>query len=128
MRKMVPMLAGLAAVALLSGCATHRGLSGRAGPDEFAVAREAPLVIPPDYALTPPQPGAARPQDVSPANQALDAMFGGPAQRSASEAATLDAAGDQTDDPGVPLRRRRSRHQRGRQGRHHHRHRRRPGR
>ena len=37
----------------LSACGTIGG--GRRGtPDEFAVARNAPLVIPPDYSLTPP--------------------------------------------------------------------------
>ena len=61
MRKSVPILAGLACVVLLSGCG-KRGYD-RARPDEFAVARQAPLVIPPDFALVPPQPGAARPQD-----------------------------------------------------------------
>ena len=97
MRKMVPIAAGLACVALLSGCG-KRGYD-RARPDEFAVARQAPLVIPPDFALVPPQPGAAATQGNNPQAQALDAMFGGPAQRSAGEDATLGQAGNA--DPGV---------------------------
>ena len=92
MRKMVPIAAGLACVALLSGCAKHG--YDRARPDEFAVARQAPLVIPPDFSLTPPQPGAAATQGNNPQALALDAMFGGPAQRSAGENATLSEAGD----------------------------------
>jgi hypothetical protein len=93
-----PLLAGVALVAL-SACA-HTKL-GRSGPDEFSVARQAPLVIPPDYSLTPPKPGAARSNDVSANAQALDALFGGTATRSASERATLTAAGDESDDPGI---------------------------
>jgi hypothetical protein len=59
------------------------------------------LVIPPDFALVPPQPGAPRPQDTTPSNQALDALFGGSQARSASENATLDAAGRTVAEPGA---------------------------
>lgn len=99
MRKATILIAGFALVALASGCA-HNKL-GRSGPDEFAVARQAPLVIPPDFALTPPRPGAARANDVSANAQALDALFGGTAQRSAGETATIAAAGVDSDDPGI---------------------------
>ena len=99
MRKATTLPAGLALVALASGCATNK--VGRSGPDEFAVARQAPLVIPPDFSLTPPRPGAARANDVSPNAQALDALFGGTAQRSAGETATIAAAGVDSDDPGI---------------------------
>jgi len=40
------------------------------GPDEFAVESRAPLTIPPEYDLRPPQPGAPRPQEVSSADKA----------------------------------------------------------
>jgi hypothetical protein len=99
MRKLAPIAAGLSLVVLLSGCG-HRGYD-RNRPDEFAVARQAPLVIPPDFSLTPPQPGAARANDTSPNAQALDALFGGSAPRSDVERATLDAAGADSDDPGI---------------------------
>lgn len=98
MRKAVILVTALALLPLTGACAGKRG---RAGPDEFAVARQAPLVIPPDYALTPPKPGAPRANDVSPNAQALDALFGGTAPRSASEAATVAAAGVESDDPGI---------------------------
>jgi hypothetical protein len=77
----------------LTGCGTSGGMLNRARPDEFAVQRAAPLVVPPDFALTPPKPGAARPQEVDASTQALEAMFGGPSPRSASETGALGQAG-----------------------------------
>ena len=71
----------------------------RERPDEFAVQRQAPLVIPPDFALTPPQPGAPRPAEGTAAQQALDALFGGPAPRSGVETSALQRAG--TAEPGI---------------------------
>lgn len=89
MRKLVfAMLAALP----LAACAGN-GLFGRGAPDEFAVARRAPLSVPPDFALRPPRPGAPRPQEADSSTQALDAMFGGPAQRSTAETANLNEAG-----------------------------------
>jgi hypothetical protein len=84
--------AALTATALLlAGCASG-GLSGRNSPDEYAVARNAPLVVPPDFALTPPRPGEAAPAtDVR--GQAIQALFGGPAARSVSENQVLNQAG-----------------------------------
>ncbi|GAA0726115.1 DUF3035 domain-containing protein [Sphingomonas japonica] len=98
MRKSV-LASGAAALLALSACGST-GLD-RDRPDEFAVARQAPLVIPPDFALVPPQPGAARPQQVGGQDEALEALFGGPAQRSATEASAIDAAGADAADPGV---------------------------
>lgn len=99
MRKLFVLTAGVAAVALLSGCGRSR--MGGKGPDEFAVARQAPLVIPPDYALVPPAPGVARPQDNNPQAQALDALFGGAAARSAGERAVIGQAGATSAEPGI---------------------------
>ena len=67
----------VATVAIAAVALTACGRTGvnRARPDEFATARQAPLVIPPDFSLTPPQPGAARPQDTGPSQQALEALF-----------------------------------------------------
>lgn len=88
-------LAGLT----LAGCGG--GGLDRARPDEFAVARRAPLVVPPDFALAPPSPGAPRPQEADSSTQALEAMFGGPAPRSTPEAATLSRAGADRAAPGI---------------------------
>lgn len=80
---------------LLSGCGTMDSLFGASSdrPDEFAVARNAPLVIPPDYTLVPPKPGDPRPQAADAQAQALEALFGGVAPRSAGENTVLGAAG-----------------------------------
>lgn len=103
MRKFVPVL--LIATALsttLAGCGRNRGVfGGRNGPDALAVARAAPLVVPPDFALRPPVPGAPRPQEADSSTLALQAMFGGPADRSLSEKGALDAAGVARADPGI---------------------------
>jgi hypothetical protein len=65
-------VACLCSVALLSGCTDLRRAIGmdRAGPDEFAVESRAPLTIPPDFDLRPPQPGAPRPQEGTAAERA----------------------------------------------------------
>jgi hypothetical protein len=59
-------------VVLVPGCAEMRRAVGmdQVGPDEFAVESRAPLTIPPDFALRPPQPGAPRPQEVTAAERA----------------------------------------------------------
>ncbi|WP_174291986.1 DUF3035 domain-containing protein [Sphingomonas bacterium] len=99
MRKSVFLAIGLGA-ALLAGCG-HRGYD-RARPDEFAVARQAPLVIPPDFSLAPPRPGEVRPQDTASNAQTLDALFGGTAPRSGSETAIVaEAGGSEAGDAGV---------------------------
>jgi hypothetical protein len=99
MRKFVPIAAVAVTGLLLAGCG-HRGFD-RARPDEYAVARSQPLVVPPDFSLAPPQPGVARPQDNNPSAQALDALFGGSAPRSQGERSTLDQAGGDSAAPGV---------------------------
>jgi Protein of unknown function (DUF3035) len=89
-----------ALAASLSACAgSGGGLFGRDRPDEFAVQRQAPLVVPPDFALTPPQPGAPRPSANNSQQQTLDALFGGPAPRSDVEKNTVGRAGSAA--PGI---------------------------
>ena len=81
----------IAPAILLSGC-------GAFGPkqkslDEFAVARNAPLVIPPDYSLTPPVAGTVSISAQDAQTQAIEALFGGPAPRSQTESSMLESAG-----------------------------------
>ena len=61
--------------------------------DEFAVARNAPLVIPPDYSLTPPVAGTVSLSPQEAQSQAIEALFGGPAPRSQTETSVLESAG-----------------------------------
>ena len=67
MSKIYPLCALLAAVAFLSGCEETKRALGQTkeGPDEFAVYQRAPLSLPPEYGLKPPNPGADRPQAVT---------------------------------------------------------------
>jgi hypothetical protein len=65
----------LAPALLLAACASD-DVADRKRPDEFAVGKQAPLVIPPDYALAPPRPGAPRPIGGDSQQQALEALFG----------------------------------------------------
>ncbi len=83
---------------MLAACGSG-GFLGRDRPDEFAVQRQAPLVVPPDFNLVPPAPGAPRPAEGSAAEQTLEALFGGPAQRSSVETSALDHAG--AAEPGI---------------------------
>src|ERR1700742_770335 len=71
----VALLAGTAAG--LAGCDTIRDASGlgKDAPDEFAVVTKAPLVIPPDFNLRPPAPGAAPPNQIEPTQAAQAALF-----------------------------------------------------
>ena len=84
--------------AMLASCGGS-GIFNRDRPDEFAVQRQAPLVVPPDFSLTPPAPGAPRPAEGTASEQALEALFGGPAARSDIETSALDRAG--SADPGI---------------------------
>ncbi|MEP2828924.1 DUF3035 domain-containing protein [Parvibaculum sp.] len=84
---------------------------GKSAPDEFAIVTKAPLVIPPDYSLRPPQPGAPRPQemDMQPSIGAQRALIGeealsaenvGPSQ-SQGEQVLLQETGATEADPRI---------------------------
>ena len=59
----------------LSACGGG-GLFNRNAPEDFAVTRAAPLVVPPDFSLVPPKAGAPRPMEVDSQKQAMEALFG----------------------------------------------------
>ena len=90
MRKAIALTLVLPALAL-GGCSIFKPKTQSL--DEFAVARNAPLVIPPDYSLAPPVAGTISSTAESAQAQAIEALFGGPAPRSATETSMLDAAG-----------------------------------
>lgn len=81
-------LAALVGSLALAGCDSTRDALGitKKSPDEFVVVTKAPLVLPPEFGLRPPEPGAPRPQEV-PARDRAAAAFGG---------ASTDAAGQIT--------------------------------
>jgi len=87
-----------AGTAMLAACGGS-GVFTRERPDEFAVQRQTPLIVPPDFALTPPKPGEPRPAERSLEQQTLEALFGGPAQRSQVESNTISRAGEAA--PGI---------------------------
>jgi hypothetical protein len=92
MRNAARLVLAASAAILVAGCATGGGFGRGRGPDEFAVARNAPLAVPPDFALTPPRAGEADAGSQDPRAQALQALFGGPQPRSAVENNMLQVA------------------------------------
>jgi hypothetical protein len=78
MSKPLTIVALVAAAAASSGCSSLRQAVGaeKVAPDEFRVVTRAPLQRPPDYALRPPRPGEARPQELGPSEEARMALFG----------------------------------------------------
>jgi Protein of unknown function (DUF3035) len=89
----------LAAAVTTGGCSIVKGHPN--SPDEFAVARNAPLIIPPDFSLAPPVAGTGGMSPAEAQQQAIDALFGGPAQRSPGETSLLDVAGRNSAQLGI---------------------------
>lgn len=69
---------------LLSGCGSMGNLLGGNQAAAPVAGRAAPLVVPPDFALEPTAATLTRSADAT-QEQALEALFGGPAARSAAE-------------------------------------------
>ena len=74
----------------LAGCGKARRVLGmeKQAPDEFAVVTRAPLTMPPDYGLRPPSPGAQRPQEIVPREQARRILLGNAGASSAPAGAS----------------------------------------
>ena len=99
----------LGAALLLAGCTgadVEKSLGvARTTPDEFTVTTRAPLAMPPDESLPPPSPGAARPQEQSARQQALEtiapdvALRGANGSTSAGQQALLATAGAAAAQP-----------------------------
>jgi hypothetical protein len=104
-------LMAAAALAVLlgsTGCTGARKALGfeKSPPDEFQVISRAPLSMPPDFALRPPDPGAPRPQEQSPREQAQTVVFGSggttyTGDGSPGESALLQQAGASDVDPSI---------------------------
>lgn len=100
----------VSAVLALSACGNPKKSLGleKNAPDEFSVVPRAPLALPPDYAMRPPQPGADRPQEISTRDLARSQMIGsaggaGSADLGGSngESALLRQAGTNRADPNI---------------------------
>ncbi|MDP2331267.1 MAG: DUF3035 domain-containing protein [Reyranella sp.] len=76
----------------MGGCGAFENLGGakKVSPDEFKIVSHSPLTMPPNATLRPPQPGAPRPQEVTPAEQAREAL----APQTASRAQRAAAGGN----------------------------------
>lgn len=101
--KFLPLV--LVAALGLAGCAHHKTrLSNRNAPDEFAISRAAPLIVPPDFSLSPPKPGAPRALADDAQTNAAEALFGPGvriAPKSPAEINLLDKAGAARTEPNV---------------------------
>lgn len=111
-------LAALGAFAL-GGCGAFENLGGgkKVSPDEFKIVSHSPLTMPPNAELRPPRPGEPRPQEVTPADQAKEALspalaarpqrnqvMTGTAQgpgRTSAEASLVQKAGGGNIDPNI---------------------------
>lgn len=117
MRMNVTFLARLALVLAVplfaGGCQDARRAMGyeKSAPDEFQVVQRAPLSLPPDFSLRPPQPGAVRPQEGNVRDQARQALTGGRAAqtpiatagRTQGDVALLKRAGAEGINPDIRL-------------------------
>ncbi|SMF71906.1 Beta-barrel assembly machine subunit BamF [Tistlia consotensis] len=77
MMRRLALITIIGAAVGLSGCENVRqqfGLS-KTAPDEFKVVSRAPLTVPPNFALRPPEPGATRPQEGTTRDQARQTVF-----------------------------------------------------
>ena len=105
------LVLALLGATLLAGCG--QGVKKSLGlernqPDEFAVVERAPLTLPPNFDLVPPQPGAPRPQETAPVNTARGLILRSEPSapkatpgRSASENALLNKAGASQADTNI---------------------------
>ena len=110
--RLVIAASALLALGACDGVKKSLGLA-KQKPDEFRVVSRAPLSLPPDFALRPPEPGAIRPQEGSTVQQARTAVFRAEGQgsvldevapgdtRSRGERALLLSAGANAADPKI---------------------------
>ena len=99
MRRLNIVLGAASVTLLLAGCGGNP--LNRSRPDEFAVARQQSLIVPPDFALVPPRAGEPATATAESRAQAVQALFGGPAPRSQVESQVLRDAGADRADPGA---------------------------
>jgi hypothetical protein len=101
MMKPILLIAAGAAIAVTTACSSGSG--GARTPDEFRVVTKAPLIVPPEYALRPPQAGGSLPAEVDPTRTEVATAFGSTVGKDASksERALVAAAGANAVNPMV---------------------------
>lgn len=89
----------LASLGACEGVRSELGLTKKS-PDEFTVVRKAPLVMPPNFTLRPPEPGDPRAKELKPTETARSALLSGSGggavpsgDRTGGEVALLKEAG-----------------------------------
>lgn len=111
MRSVAPIFV-VAGAFLLTSCGGGDNTVGdalginRRTPDEFSVVQRAPLVMPPNYSLRPPEPGAIRPQEGTTSQQARAILTGNDLDTSTvaatgGQSALLASAGASQADPDI---------------------------
>ena len=117
-RRAAQCLAVLVAASILSSCEGIKQQMGltKSAPDEFTIVTKAPLILPPDFTLRPPRPGARGPKAVEAREQARRALIqstrapsggvssqsaAGQPSRSRAETAILRKAGADKADPQI---------------------------
>ncbi|MGQ2989733.1 DUF3035 domain-containing protein [Brevundimonas sp.] len=100
-----PAALAIVAVSALSlgACQSTRQAIGltKVVPDEFVTVSTAPLSVPPEYGLRPPNPGQPRPQELAPESAARQILLGQrqAITRTGGEQALVSAAGADRADP-----------------------------
>lgn len=72
--KPLGVLAVIFAMTMVQGCAAFN--AGKRSPDEFTVVTSAPLIIPPDYGLRPPEPSVVKERELAKAGVTEEVLFG----------------------------------------------------
>lgn len=95
------MIGVCAAALLLSGCEATGKIFGfdRSGPDEFTVVQNAPLNLPPDATLRPPQPGESQWQRDSESRRARAILLTG--DSSATSVAPAESSSPRSQGEGA---------------------------
>lgn len=104
--RFLPAVACVTLTVLLGGCSNWKQTLGiePTSPDEFAIESRAPLTLPPDFNLRPPEPGATRPQEASMASKAQGVVdTAGPGQPGHQESGTLQYHGTSLADPNAQI-------------------------
>jgi hypothetical protein len=104
--KRIGLVLGACAAAglMLAGCSETKktlGIGIKRPPDEFSVYSRAPLSLPPDYGLRPPEIGANRPNDVDPKAAAKSAMLKSASPEAARKAALAALDANPNYSPGL---------------------------